>query len=93
MADLRFALLNASFTGAGSSRNFRRDLPVRVDEYDVKGGDLPPDYDIDGAVVTGSKASTYWDEAWIDGLRLWVKEADDRGVPLLGICFGHQIVA
>lgn len=93
MADLRFALLNASFNGEGSSRNFRRDLPVPVDEYDVKGGELPHDYDVTAAVVTGSKASAYWDEPWIDSLRTWIREADARDVPLLGICFGHQILA
>ncbi|MFB6155340.1 MAG: type 1 glutamine amidotransferase [Haloferacaceae archaeon] len=87
------ALLNAAYGSDNARRNFVRDLPCDVDAYDVTDGDLPDLADVSAAVVTGSKASTYWDEPWIDDLRAWISNADDAGIPLLGICFGHQIIA
>ena len=89
----RLALLKAAHDPAETGRNFRREVPADFVEYHVAGGDIPADPDVDGAIVTGSKSSVYWDEAWIDETVAWVSEAIDRGLPTLGVCFGHQLVA
>jgi GMP synthase (glutamine-hydrolysing) len=88
----RLALLNASH-GAYTARNFRRELDADLVEFDADEGDLPPGFGFDGFVVTGSRASVYWDDDWIEALVDWTAEAIDRGLPCLGVCFGHQVVA
>jgi GMP synthase (glutamine-hydrolysing) len=93
MSEPRIALLNAAHDGTDNSRNFRRELDGEVVEFEVKTGDLPDDYDFDAGVVTGSRASVYWEETWIDDLSAWVGEAIERDVPFLGVCFGHQLLA
>lgn len=93
MTALSVALLNAAYNGDATRENFSRDVPADLDYYDATDGDLPDHDDVDAAVVTGSKASAYWEEAWIDSLRSWLREADDRDLPIFGVCFGHQIVA
>lgn len=89
----RIALLNAAYEAYNTRRNFRRELDADLVEYDVTDGDIPEAFDVDGFVVTGSKASVYWDEQWIADLEPWVREALDRGIPGLGVCFGHQFLA
>lgn len=87
------ALLNASFETDATSRNFRRKLASTVVEFDVTEGEHPDGYAFDGAVITGSGASVYWEEPWIDRLLAWTQEAFERDVPLLGVCFGAQVLA
>jgi GMP synthase (glutamine-hydrolysing) len=89
----RLAFLNVAHDGAETRRNFRRELAADLVEYDASGGDLPPDLDVDGVVVTGSRASVYWDEDWIDPLTDYVGRAVAAGVPVLGVCYGHQVLA
>jgi GMP synthase (glutamine-hydrolysing) len=88
----RLALLNASH-GAYTARNFRRELDADLVEFDADEGDLPEAFDFDGFVITGSRASVYWDDDWIEALVDWTAEAIDRGLPCLGVCFGHQVAA
>ena len=101
---LRFALLNAAHDDEHTTRNFRRELDAELIEYDVLAGDLPESVDpesagvpgegaLDGAVITGSRSSIYWDEAWIPPLVEWVGEAARAGLPVLGVCYGHQVLA
>src|SRR6056297_3393615 len=90
---LRIALLNAAHDGTHNRRNFRRELDADLVEFDVTAGDLPTGFGFDDCLVTGSRASVYWDEPWIADLESWVGDAIDRDVPFLGVCFGHQLLA
>ncbi|WP_435067894.1 type 1 glutamine amidotransferase [Haloplanus sp. C73] len=90
---LRFALLDASHGTEHTRRNFRRELDAALVEFDVSAGDLPPDFDYDAVVVTGSRSSVYGSEPWIDDLLDWIGSAADRGLPILGVCYGHQALA
>ncbi|MFD1513918.1 type 1 glutamine amidotransferase [Halomarina rubra] len=99
MKRLRLALLNAAFAEESTRRNFRRELDADLAEFSVTDEQLPPKspadgpVPYDGVVVTGSRASAYDDEQWIHDTREWVAAAHDRGLPILGVCFGHQLLA
>ncbi|MDS0259999.1 type 1 glutamine amidotransferase [Haloarcula sp. S1CR25-12] len=90
---LRIALLNAAHDGEDNRRNFRREVDADLVEYDVTERELPDSFAFDGCLVTGSRASVYWDEPWIADLESWVGDAIDEGLPFLGVCFGHQLLA
>jgi GMP synthase-like glutamine amidotransferase len=67
-------------------------LEFRV--YDVEQGEYPADIDeVDAYLITGSKSSVYDDKRWIKTLMEFVRELDRRRKKLVGICFGHQLVA
>ena len=50
-------------------------------------------FDCDGWIITGSKYGVYEDLAWIKRLSQLINDIYDAGRPLLGVCFGHQIIA
>jgi len=93
MNRLRIALLNASDDDERTPRNFRRELDADLAEFDATAGEHPRVEEFDAAVVTGSRASVYWDEEWIRDLVEWTAETADRGLPMLGVCYGHQVLA
>jgi GMP synthase (glutamine-hydrolysing) len=89
----RLALLNAAMESVHTPRNFRRELDATLAEFDVTSEQLPATFEFDGFVVTGSKSSVYQDDAWIDATEAWAREAVERGLPALGVCWGHQLLA
>lgn len=71
---------------AGRGLTFRR--------YHVEGMEFPEDvHDCDGWLITGSRHGAYEDHAFIPRLEAFIRTAMAEKVPLVGICFGHQIIA
>ena len=61
--------------------------------YDVRVGAYPERVEAHrGYIVTGSPAGVYEDHRWIETLKAWLGQAKGRA-RLVGICFGHQIMA
>ena len=50
-------------------------------------------HDCDGWLITGSRHGVYEDHPFIAPLEAFIREAYAEHVPVVGICFGHQIVA
>ena len=72
----------------------RADPSLEFVTYDVEKGEYPADLDeVDAYLITGSKSSVYDDKPWIAALIDFVRELDARKKKVVGICFGHQIVA
>lgn len=62
--------------------------------FRVVEGEFPADvHDCDGWLITGSRHGVYEDHPWIPPLEQFIRDAFAARVPVVGICFGHQIVA
>ncbi len=68
--------------------------PLEFVYYQVQLGELPLFLDeCDAYLITGSKAGAYEDHGWITQLSNWIIEAHQAKAKILGICFGHQLIA
>src|SRR5690606_8292453 len=67
---------------------------VQCSVFNVLHGQYPAQgSQYDAYVVTGSKADAFADEPWIVTLRAFLLARYQAGDKLLGICFGHQLLA
>lgn len=57
------------------------------------GAPFPDPGALEGIVITGSAAGVYDELPWIAPLRQFIRDAYERATPMLGICFGHQVMA
>lgn len=74
---------------------FRRMLgpDFRYSYYDVRGGQLPePAGRHDAYLISGSASGVYDGDAWIESLKQFIRQSSGR-TPMVGICFGHQVMA
>ena len=62
---------------------------VRVDQ----GEELPPPATVPGVVVTGSPAMVTDELDWSVACERWLRSVVDAGRPVLGVCYGHQMLA
>jgi GMP synthase-like glutamine amidotransferase len=70
------------------------DASLEFAVYDVEHGQYPASIDeVDAYLITGSKSSVYEDKDWIHALSAFVCRLHDNRKKLIGICFGHQLVA
>ena len=75
---------------------FVRGLSPRFDitVLNTVAGELPGEpTDWDGVVVTGSPAMVSDREPWSEDAAAWLARVVDKAVPLLGVCYGHQLLA
>ncbi|WP_148252897.1 glutamine amidotransferase-related protein [Aidingimonas lacisalsi] len=57
-------------------------------------GEIPDDIEaVDAWLTTGSKFGVNDGDVWIDTLCGFVRQLWQAGKPLVGICFGHQLIA
>lgn len=70
-------------------------LPLqRVRVINVAAGEtLPPPKDVAGAMITGSAAMVTERAPWSESTAGWIRNAMDADLPLLGVCYGHQLMS
>lgn len=67
-------------------------LVVRA--YDITTGEWPKNTaECDGWIISGSATGAYEDHDWIKPLEAFVRKCVALKSPLLGVCFGHQLMA
>ena len=73
-------------------RNLNGDLDVTVlDAVQTPPTSAPNDWA--GIVITGSPAMVSDKAPWSEETARWIKQAVEAKVPLLGVCYGHQLLA
>lgn len=72
----------------------RQPIPAQFTVFNVMQGVYPPaDEHYDAYLVTGSKADSFGPDAWIQTLKTYLLARYENGDKLLGVCFGHQLLA
>lgn len=69
-------------------------INVVSDIFSVIDGVYPAEPErYDAMLITGSKADAFSDEPWITTLKTYLQQRFAAGQKLLGVCFGHQLLA
>jgi GMP synthase-like glutamine amidotransferase len=80
------AMTETMFAAAGVRWQFER--------FNATKSEYPDSFDAyDAVLLTGSRADSFSDEPWVVTLRERVGELLEQRKKLLGICFGHQLIA
>ena len=70
------------------------DPSIETDAVSVINGEpLPDPSAYDGYLITGSRYGVYEDHDWIPPLKKFVLDVRDSDRAMVGICFGHQLMA
>jgi GMP synthase-like glutamine amidotransferase len=79
-------MFHRMFAATGSGFSFET-VPVH------EGAPLPDPGQLEGILITGSAAGVYDDLPWLEPLRAFIRRAYAARTPMLGVCFGHQVMA
>ena len=104
---MHLALIDASLGTPHAQRNFEREVDATLTVYNANEGTIPPPIgdpspvrtqsgtiaSFDGVIISGSQSSVYDERPWIHELSRWVEGAIADGLPVLGVCWGHQLLA
>ena len=73
---------------------FLSNYGFEFEAYAVVSGDFPASIKAcDGWLITGSRHGAYENHPWIPKLEALIREIHAAELPLVGVCFGHQIIA
>ena len=102
------ALIDATLGDTHAQRNFTRELDATLTIFRASAGEIPQPiaseedaqsaearvaFPFDGVIISGSQSSVYHDEPWMAELAAWVRGAIEADLPVLGVCWGHQLLA
>lgn len=76
--------------GKWTARFFTGDIDIIIGKEGVANLDISKYRRV---VLTGSEASVLDEKPWIDMQMDLIRELVEKEIPLLGICFGHQLIA
>ena len=64
------------------------------EKWDIENQQFPQSVSrADGWLITGSRHGVYENHPWIKPLETFVRQAYETHIPMVGVCFGHQIIA
>ena len=70
------------------------DASITFNTVSIPAGEPLPDVEgLEAVLITGSSAGVYDGLEWIALLEAFVRTAHERMVPMVGVCFGHQLIA
>lgn len=70
------------------------DCSFEYEVFDVREDEFPENASVcDGWIITGSKFNVYQNLPWMQKLKALILEIHAGNKPMVGICFGHQIIA
>lgn len=67
--------------------------PFPIQVVDARHEPIPEPQSLAGVVITGSHAMVSEREAWSEKVAAWLRTAVQAQLPVLGICYGHQLLA
>lgn len=75
-------------------KDYSADYHWQFHDYNVFNGDMPTSpHQHNAWIITGSKHGVYEDHTWITPLEKFIRQCYDAQIAMVGICFGHQLIA
>ena len=75
-------------------KTFLQDRGFEFEVYQVINNIFPKDInECEGWLITGSRHGAYEAHDWIPPLEKFIRDLYSADIPLIGVCFGHQIIA
>lgn len=85
------AVIDATREWPRYSKRFKEILGEDIKKYNAMDHEFPEDPEV--VIISGSTSGIYEDEEWINNLVEKTSEYIENDIPVLGLCFGHQVIA